>query len=140
MGAQHFEFCGPHGPIGIVIGLPLVCYGLVYSCNSGGCLSFKDRDLPGFPAGTKLITFEGFSVFLGWMSLVLLLHLVLPGKKLQGSVLANKTKLTYKLNGELLLICARVLFSLLSSSAAYLLSFFAKFSPQPTFTDPGTCD
>lgn len=34
---QEYEFMGPWiGPLGIMLGLPGVCYALVYTCNAGG--------------------------------------------------------------------------------------------------------
>ena len=34
MAKPHYEFGGPFlGPLGIVVGAPLLCYLLVYSCN-----------------------------------------------------------------------------------------------------------
>ncbi len=34
---QEYEFMGPWiGPVGIMLGLPGVCYALVYTCNAGG--------------------------------------------------------------------------------------------------------
>jgi len=34
---QEYEFLGPWiGPVGIMLGLPGVCYALVYTCNAGG--------------------------------------------------------------------------------------------------------
>lgn len=39
-------------------------------------------------------------VFLGWFGGLATLHLILPGKKVQGTPLPDGTRLTYKLNGE----------------------------------------
>ena len=41
---QEFEFMGPWiGPLGIMLGLPGVCYALVYACNAGGEHSLKPQ-------------------------------------------------------------------------------------------------
>ena len=99
----HFEFFGPYlGPIGIMIGLPLVCYALVYVCNGDGCLHlYPNTTVPGFPANQRLFTLEATAVFLAWMAFQLTLHLILPGTKFEGVQLPNGKRLTYKLNGEL---------------------------------------
>ena len=98
----HYEFLGPYlGPIGIILGLPLVCYGLVYACNADGCMHLSPFSIPGFPADQKFFTWEATGVFLGWMALQTALHLILPGRKVQGVQLSDGTKLTYKLNGLL---------------------------------------
>ena len=34
----HYEFGGPIGALGIIFGLPAVCYGLVLFCNANGCI------------------------------------------------------------------------------------------------------
>lgn len=34
----HYEFGGPVGALGIIFGLPAVCYGLVLFCNANGCI------------------------------------------------------------------------------------------------------
>ena len=34
----HYEFGGPVGAAGIILGLPAVCYGLVVCCNATGCI------------------------------------------------------------------------------------------------------
>lgn len=96
----HYEFFGPYlGPIGIVIGLPLLCYALVYACNADGCMHLSPFSIPGFPADQRFFTWEATGIFLGWMALQVALHLILPGRKLQGVQLPNGSRLTYKLNG-----------------------------------------
>lgn len=34
---HHFEFMGPHGPIVMMLGLPVTCYGIYFLCNANGC-------------------------------------------------------------------------------------------------------
>ena len=34
----HYEFGGPVGALGIIFGLPAVCYGLCLFCNSRECI------------------------------------------------------------------------------------------------------
>lgn len=102
-----YEFFGPTvGPLGIMIGLPVVCYGLVYGCNRHSCLTWTwtdstGTDFPSWPSGEKLFTWEAMGVFMMWMGFQIALHLVLPGQQVQGTVVDQKTqtRLTYKLTG-----------------------------------------
>lgn len=98
---HEFDFFGPYlGPVGIIIGLPLVCYALVYACNADGCLRLSPLWVPGFPAGMCLFSWEACAVFLGWVAAQVALHLVLPGARVQGVRLTDGSRLTYKLNGQ----------------------------------------
>lgn len=102
MGAdQEYEFMGPVlGPVAVMVGLPAVCYGLVYACNAEGCLSFRSLSVPGFPSRTQLISAEAFAAILGWLAFQIVLHLLMPGKHIRGTLLANGKRLTYKVNGK----------------------------------------
>ncbi|KAJ9511145.1 hypothetical protein QJQ45_013223 [Haematococcus lacustris] len=94
-----YEFFGPHVPAALIVVLPLVLYGLVYACNSQGCLQlYPSLSIPGFPPDQKLWSTEAFAVYLGWVLGLALLHRLLPGRSVQGVVLPNGTRLTYKLN------------------------------------------
>lgn len=123
--------------------LPAVVLGLVAACNVEGCIdlallspwplpsasSFStatlaarlrsfSASLPGLPrAGPPLYTHEAMIACFGWFLLTLLLHLLLPGKRVQGPPLADGSgrRLEYKLN-------AGSVFGLLYG-AALLLSF-----------------
>ena len=97
---HEYEFMGPVvGPVAIMALLPLVCYGLVYICNADGCLNMS-LSIPGFARHSQLISTQGTLAILGWMAFQTLLHLLLPGQRVQGVLLANGRRLTYKLNGE----------------------------------------
>ena len=39
----HYEFGGPIGALGIIFGLPAVCYGLVLFCNANGCIRWGQQ-------------------------------------------------------------------------------------------------
>lgn len=95
-----YEFFGPWGPALLVPALPAVVLGLVWACNESGCLSLTPTPwAPGFPAGRSLYSHQAMAAVLGWFSLVLVLHLLLPGAHMQGVALPNRRRLTYKLNG-----------------------------------------
>lgn len=106
-GGRHFDFFGPRlGPLGIIVGLPIVCYGLVAACNAGGCLALRPApQLPGWPIGTPLFTWEACGVWLGWLAFQVVLHLLLPGQRRQGTELSDGTRLTYKFTGGLYETC-----------------------------------
>lgn len=109
---------GPYGPAVIILALPLVVIGLVYACNESGCLQlWPSIWVPGFPPGAALYTHEAMAAVLGWFSLVLLLHKLLPGQVAQGAPLPvpGHPRLEYKLNGE-----QSLMFLLLQHTCAYL--------------------
>ena len=95
------QFFGPHlGPLGIMLGLPAVCYALVYACNASGCMHLAPKfSIPGFPPGQRLFSWQALGVYVAWLVAQVLLHLLLPGQRRQGVVLADGSRLTYKLNG-----------------------------------------
>lgn len=96
----HFEFSGPYvGPAGIMIGLPAVCYALVYACNSQGCLQLSSHSIPGWPAAQQFFTWEACAVFFAWMAAQITLHFILPGPREKGVQLPDGSRLTYKLTG-----------------------------------------
>jgi delta14-sterol reductase len=95
----HFEFGGPLGAAAITLGLPCVCYALVRFCHASGCLRLAPlRVPPSLPAGAYA-SFTGVAAFLAWLALCLGLHLLLPGARVQGTLLRNGQRLAYKLNG-----------------------------------------
>lgn len=96
-----FEFFGPYlGPLGILLGLPAVCYALVYACNASGCMHLAPSfSIPGFPAGQRLFSWQALGVYCAWFAFQVALHLLLPGKRREGVVLPNGSRLRYKLNG-----------------------------------------
>jgi hypothetical protein len=97
--AAHYEFGGPPGAAGICLGLPGVCYGLVRVCNAAGCLAPSQLpELPPAPAG-PYASAAGFAAYGAWIALCVALHVILPGERKQGVLLADGTRLTYKLNG-----------------------------------------
>lgn len=67
--------------------------------NPGRGLTNFPTAIPKLPDGTVLFSWEACAVFLGWIAYTTLLHLLLPGIRKEGVVLADKTRLSYKLNG-----------------------------------------
>ena len=99
---RQYEFCGPRlGPLAIISVLPAVLYGLVAGCNGRGCLTlWPQPQLPGWPRSTPLFTWQACGVWLGWLAFQTGMHLLLPGKRLQGTELRDGSRLTYKLTGR----------------------------------------
>ena len=104
--APSFEFCGPLlGPVGMLFGLPAVCYSLLATCNASGCMA-SVRDLvrpatwPGLPAAGGLVSGAGFVAVFALFFAQAVIHVVLPGTRRKGVVLASGKRLEYKLTGE----------------------------------------
>lgn len=98
---HHFEFFGPHVPGLLLLVLPAVLYALVYGCNASGCLQiYPSLSIPGFAPGTLMWSSTAMAVVSGWMLLVLVLHVILPGLRAEGVLLPNGKRLSYKLNGR----------------------------------------
>mmetsp|Transcript_2250 Transcript_2250/g.5764 ORF Transcript_2250/g.5764 Transcript_2250/m.5764 type:complete len:460 (-) Transcript_2250:927-2306(-) len=106
---DEYEFFGPHGPALLIFVLPAVVYGLFLACNQADCLSVWPTlhipsSLKALPESLTLFSWEAMLVFGGWFGGLALLHLILPGKRVQGAPLPNGSRLTYKLNAFLLLV------------------------------------
>ncbi|KAF5843005.1 sterol reductase, partial [Dunaliella salina] len=100
------EFFGPHGPALLILVLPAVVYGLFLACNQADCLSVWPTlhipsSLKALPESLTLFSWEAMGVFGAWFGGLALLHLILPGKRVQGAPLPDGSRLTYKLNGAL---------------------------------------
>lgn len=104
--ARHdFEFFGPHGPALLILLLPAVLYGLVAGCNAQSCLQIQlvptfSLKVPGLPSNQPLFSTEALGIYLAWFFGMACLHMLLPGKVAQGTVLPNGKRLDYKLNGR----------------------------------------
>lgn len=102
--AYEYEFFGPYGPAVIICALPLVMWGLVYGCNVDGCLQlYPSFQVPGFPAGQPIYTHQAMLAVIGWFTVILLMHLLLPSQSVQGVLLPDGQRLSYKLNGGYIL-------------------------------------
>lgn len=92
-----FEFFGPYlGPVGIVFGLPLVCYVLAFLVCSTDPVELKL-----IWDSSEFISLFGFMIVLGYVGTITGLHIILPAKHVDGTLLENKTRLKYRLNGKL---------------------------------------
>ncbi|KAK6077412.1 Delta(14)-sterol reductase [Seiridium cupressi] len=108
-----YEFGGPIGAFGIVVGLPILQYLYAFGCNDiAGCpipslLDPKNLSLEtlkaeaGWPAEgiLGLCSWDAFGWTLAYYFLNLVLYRVLPGQEVEGTELASGGKLKYKFNG-----------------------------------------
>jgi len=98
--AVEYEFGGPIGVLGTMIGLPIGIYGLYVGCNAkDGCNliqpPFKVPDL----ASYTYYSHEAMAVLLLWLGWLVVLWAVLPGTWKDGVKLPDGSHLSYKLNG-----------------------------------------
>lgn len=108
---EHFEFAGPHGTILVVLGLPIVVVGLFALCNQETCSVFALENVFKFYEHNDLLSWGAFAVYTGYLIYQLVLSVFAPGKTMKGTILADKTRLNYKLNGfsSLLVSCLSVI-------------------------------
>lgn len=52
------------------------------------------------PSGQVIASSEGFLAVIGWVTWLVVLHVLLPGRHVQGNKLKDGSQLTYKLNGD----------------------------------------
>ena len=95
----HYEFGGPLGAFGILVGLPAVSVALTALCTRDGCPVMAWP--PQWPErfSEQLLTLPALAAYVGWFALVAALHVLLPGAVREGTMLRDGTRLTYKLNG-----------------------------------------
>ena len=93
------------GAFAITVGTPALAYTLYFACNESGCPSKAFRDSPldalvaQWPGPEGLFSTQVFRYYCAWFFGLVALQFVLPGKRAQGVVLPDKSRLTYKLNG-----------------------------------------
>eukprot|EP01023_Acetabularia_acetabulum_P030526 TRINITY_DN28710_c0_g1_i1.p3 TRINITY_DN28710_c0_g1~~TRINITY_DN28710_c0_g1_i1.p3 ORF type:complete len:134 (+),score=12.34 TRINITY_DN28710_c0_g1_i1:36-404(+) len=88
-GAQkhEFEFFGPTlGPCGIIFGLPIVCYALIFMCNAAGCLNLQELIIPQIPDNFEFFNLQAMGVVLGWFTYLIGMHFLVPGQLVDGAV------------------------------------------------------
>lgn len=104
----HYEFLGPLGAIAISLGVPAVSYLLYFGCSeqAGGCPpqlhSVSDRVITAItdPSWWKnLWDTDATLIYLGWYAFCVLAWAILPGDQVQGTVMRNGARKTYKING-----------------------------------------
>ena len=103
-----YEFGGPLGALGVIVGLPLVIFLLYFLCNKDVCLANPFRfdwstwffkQLP--HSISELYSTEAMLMYVGWMIFHVLLERILPGETVEGAVLENGKRLPYTMSGHL---------------------------------------
>lgn len=129
--ADGFEFGGPVGTMLIASGLPVVLLLFGLLCNSTYTLQGIDinveaikNEIPGNKSKWIEFVFNKacWKAYLGWFLGLLVADLVIPGKRLQGTVLRDGTQLSYKINGtQVMLTLLALLGARLCTSEGYYL-------------------
>lgn len=104
------EFLGPIGTGAISILAPFWAYFIFFACNeTTGCHPRSasawsqtfDGLLGGWPTGAgQLWNWNAVGVFLGWYAFCVVAAQILPGDEVQGTLMRDGRKKTYKMNGE----------------------------------------
>eukprot|EP00636_Phaeomonas_parva_P008670 CAMPEP_0118888082 /NCGR_PEP_ID=MMETSP1163-20130328/25536_1 /TAXON_ID=124430 /ORGANISM="Phaeomonas parva, Strain CCMP2877" /LENGTH=431 /DNA_ID=CAMNT_0006826645 /DNA_START=268 /DNA_END=1563 /DNA_ORIENTATION=+ len=100
-----YEFGGPAGAVGVMVGLPLVIYGLYFACGADTCatelgaLGRVTEGLTGDFGG--LYSAYAMGLFMMWMAGQVVLERILPGEAALGVELKDKSRLSYVLSGHL---------------------------------------
>ena len=103
----HYEFGGPIGAFGVILGTPFVMFMLFFLCNQHMCLS--NPFLFDWSAFMEQIKFENFFsreaciMYLGWLAFNVALERILPGEMVEGTILPNSggKRLKYTMSGHL---------------------------------------
>jgi hypothetical protein len=96
----HFEFFGPYiGPLGILVGLPLLVWASAFYCNQAGWPAIPMR-LPTMRELSDSFSLHVFLVYVAWWSFQAFLHVVVPGPTAEGVLLRDGSRLKYRINGE----------------------------------------
>ena len=102
-----YEFGGPLGAVGVIVGLPLVTYALYFLCNSETCVT--DPLMFDYPTALRrildldgLVSLHAVYIFVGWMAFHVILDRLLPGEVAEGAPLPRGgARLSYCLSGHL---------------------------------------
>ena len=88
-----------------MLSLPLVVAGLFYACDAGGCVVAPNSDalatLQRAYAAHPLWSWRAAAIVVGWTLIQFVLYVALPGPVVEGTQLADGTRLKYPINGPL---------------------------------------
>ena len=102
-----FEFGGPVGAVGVMLGLPVVILVLYFGCGAEFCVTGPSTaaELPSRVwhglTTQRLWSWTAAAVVFGWTFLHFALYLLLPGPTAYGVKLRDGTRLRYFMNGHL---------------------------------------
>ncbi|RKP08981.1 ergosterol biosynthesis ERG4/ERG24 family-domain-containing protein [Thamnocephalis sphaerospora] len=98
------EFLGAPGAAAIIVICHAVLYAFYTNCTEDGCpnaqgLAWLVQSPFNFPSGWQSAYHRlGLQVYVGWLSWLLGLYCLVPGRWVRGTVLRNGTTLEYKVN------------------------------------------
>lgn len=107
-----------------LLALPAVVY-YVYFCvafNAGALLPGAESDWAGFLSAI-VPTFQALAVYLGWFAFQALLHIVLPGRVVEGLPLEDGSRLRYRMNGLAAMLVSFVALALGHAGGWFTLSW-----------------
>nr|ODN97807.1 delta14-sterol reductase [Cryptococcus depauperatus CBS 7855] len=99
------EFFGPWGTAAITLCTPVLAYLIFFACNDvAGCAPTSLRSVwrlvGDYPdAAGKLWEWKAAGVYVGWYVFCIVCELVLPGERIQGNLLRDGSRKTYRMNG-----------------------------------------
>lgn len=103
----NYEFGGPIGAIGMVVLLPIIVLFLATCCDSTGYPSQAFRDdwkstiLSKLSMDFLISLYDpfAFAVYVGFVAMLAVFYVVLPGDNIPGTQLRNGSKFKYRMNG-----------------------------------------
>jgi hypothetical protein len=109
----HYEFGGPIGAVGMVVCLPILVLFFATCCDATGYPSQAFRDDWKSAVLSKLsidfiyslFDFSAFVVYTGFVALLALFYIILPGNVSPGTQLRDGSRIRYRLNGIISFYC-----------------------------------
>jgi len=100
---HHYEFGGPIGAFGTMVGLPIAIVSLTAMCSGNYCVTPSNINdaLKHVPSFDELFSLSAFGVVVGWMVFQIALERVLPYTEADGVLLPTGQKLRYRISGHL---------------------------------------
>lgn len=89
-----YEFGGPIGAFGMVVFLPILVLWFATCCDATG---YPSKNKWRFDA---LFDLSALFVYVGFVGLLAVLYMVLPGKVTPGTKLRDGSRIRYRLNGK----------------------------------------
>jgi hypothetical protein len=86
------------GPIGILLGLPLLVWASAFYCNAQGWPVIP-KGLPSWADVKTSFSLEVFAVYVAWWVFQAALHVLVPGHDADGVLLRDGSRLKYRING-----------------------------------------